>query len=84
MNFKVDVEMTPNELRQVMGLPDVGSLQDEMIAKVREQMDAGAEGYDPLTLLKPYITNSVGSMESLQKLIFNMMQGYGKSDNNKS
>ncbi|BBB29959.1 DUF6489 family protein [Neptunomonas japonica] len=84
MNFKVDIEMTPNELRQVMGLPDVGSLQDEMIAKVREQMDAGAEGYDPLTLLKPYITNSVGSMESLQKLIFNMMQGYGKSDNNKS
>ncbi len=84
MNFKVDVEMTPSELRQVMGLPDVASLQDEMIKKVREQMDAGAEGYDPLTLLKPYITNSVGSMESLQKLILNMMQGYGKSDNKKS
>ena len=84
MNFKVDVEMTPSELRQVMGLPDVASLQDEMIKKVREQMDAGAEGSDPMTLLKPYITNSVGSMESLQKLILNMMQGSVKSDSNKS
>ncbi|SIS54322.1 DUF6489 family protein [Neptunomonas antarctica] len=84
MNFKVDIEMTPSELRQVMGLPDVASLQEEVIKKIREKMDTGAEGYDPLTLMKPYITNSVGSMESFQKLIMNMMQGYNKSDNKKS
>jgi hypothetical protein len=84
MNFKVDIEMTPSELRQVMGLPDVASLQEEVIKKIREKMDTGAEGYDPLTLMKPYITNSVGSMESFQKLILNMMQGYNKSDNKKS
>lgn len=84
MNFKVDVEMTPDELRQVMGLPNVAALQEEMIKKVREKMDAGVEGYEPLTLLTPYITNSVGSMESFQKTVLNMMQAYGKSDTKKS
>ncbi len=84
MNFKVDVEMTPAEFREVMGLPDVASLQEEMIKKVKEKMDAGVEGYDPMTLLQPYINNSVGSMESLQKMMFGMMQGYGKSDSKKS
>lgn len=77
MNFRIDIEMTPEELRRALGLPDVAGLQQEMIAKVREQMEAGAEGYDPLTLLKPYLNNGIGSMEAFQKLIFNMMNQYG-------
>lgn len=84
MNFKVDVEMTPAEFREVVGLPDVASLHEDMIQKIKERMDAGAEGYDPMTLMQPYVKNSVGSMESFQKVIFNMMQGYGKSDSKKS
>jgi hypothetical protein len=77
MNFRIDIEMTPEELRRALGLPDVASLQQEMIAKVREQMEAGAEGYDPLTLLKPYLNNGIGSMEAFQKLLFSMMNQYG-------
>lgn len=79
MNFRVDIEMTPEELRRALGLPDVASLQQEMIAKVREQMEAGADGYDPLTLLKPYLNNGIGSMEAFQKLLFSMMNQYGSS-----
>lgn len=79
MNFRVDIEMTPEELRRALGLPDVASLQQEMIAKVREQMEAGAEGYDPLTLLKPYLNNGIGSMEAFQKQLFSMMNQYGSS-----
>jgi hypothetical protein len=40
MNFRIDIEMTPEELRRALGLPDVAGLQQEMIARVREQMDA--------------------------------------------
>jgi hypothetical protein len=83
MNFRIDVDMTPEELRKVLGLPDVSALQDEMIKKIREQMEAGVEGYDPLTLLKPYITNGVGSMEAFQKLMLSMMSGYANQSNNK-
>jgi len=83
MNFRIDVDMTPEELRKVLGLPDVSALQDEMIKKIREQMEAGVEGYDPLTLLKPYITNGVGSMEAFQKLMLSMMSGYVNQSNNK-
>jgi len=79
MNFRIDVEMTPEELRRVLGLPDVATLQQEMIEKVRQQMEAGAEGYDPLTLLKPYLNNGIGSMEAFQKLLFGMMNQYGQS-----
>lgn len=84
MNFKIDVDMTPEELRKVLGLPDVSALQDEMIKKIREQMEAGVEGYDPLTLMKPYISNSVGSMEAFQKMMLSMLSGYNSTSTDKN
>ncbi|MDY6892085.1 MAG: DUF6489 family protein [Pseudomonadota bacterium] len=77
MNFRIDIEMTPEELRRTLGLPDVTGLQQQMVTRVREQMEAGAEGYDPLTLLKPYLNGGIGSMETFQKLLFNMLNQYG-------
>ena len=76
MNFKIDVEMTPEELRKVLGLPDVESFQQEMMDKIQERMAAGAEGYDPLTLYQPYMNSSLGSMDSMQKMMLNMMAAY--------
>ncbi|MBY4678701.1 DUF6489 family protein [Marinobacterium arenosum] len=79
MKFKIDVEMTPEELRKAMGLPDVTGLQEEMMDKIREQMEAGVEGYDALTLFKPYLTSGLGSMEVMQKLMMGMMGQYAGS-----
>ncbi|WP_299177014.1 DUF6489 family protein [uncultured Neptuniibacter sp.] len=82
MKFKIDIDMSPEELRKVLGLPDVQKFQQDMMDKITEQMEAGAEGYDPLTLFKPYLTSGLGSMEALQKLMMGMMtSGYGSSDN---
>jgi hypothetical protein len=83
MKFTINIDMTPEELRRALGLPDVSALQDEMVNRIREQMDAGAEGYDPLTLLKPYMNSGLGSMETLQKMLFTMMSQYGRGDDRK-
>ena len=79
MNFKIDVEMTPEELRKVLGLPDVESFQNDMMDKIQERMNAGADGYDPLTLFQPYMAKSLGSMDSIQKMLMNMMTSYTNS-----
>ncbi len=77
MKFNIDIDMTPDELRRVLGLPDVQKFQEDMMRKITEQMEAGVEGYDPLTLFKPYLTSGLGSMEALQKLMMNLMtSGY--------
>lgn len=83
MKFTINIDMTPEELRKALGLPDVAALQDEMVNRIREQMDAGAEGYDPLTLLKPYLNQGMGSMEAFQKMLFTMMSQYGRNDDRK-
>ena len=84
MKFKVDIDMTPEELRKVLGLPDVQQFQKDMMDKITEQMEAGVEGYDPLTLFKPYLTSGLGSMEALQKLMMGLMtSGLSTTDNKK-
>lgn len=76
--MKISIDITPEEMRTLMGWPDVQPLQEEMIDKIREQMDAGAEGYDPLSLMKPFLAQSSNSMESFQKLIAGVMNAYSK------
>ncbi|WP_286237759.1 DUF6489 family protein [Neptuniibacter halophilus] len=86
MKFKIDIDMSPEELRKVLGLPDVQKFQQDMMDKITEQMEAGVDGYDPLTLFKPYLTSGLGSMEALQKLMMGIMTsglGGSGSDNKK-
>jgi|GEM_PF-379575 len=67
MKIKIEVDTTPEEMRQFLGLPDVADIQSDLIAKVRERMQAGAQGYDPLALLKPLMPENLRSMEAFQK-----------------
>lgn len=80
MKFRIDLEITPEELRKVLGQPDVQGLQKELLDKFREQVEAGAEGYDPATLLKPYLS---GSMDQFQRFMTQMMSAYAASDKSK-
>lgn len=73
MNFKIDIDMTPEELRKVLGLPDVQKFQEEMMQKMKEQIEAGAEGYDLQAFFKPYLYGNTGSMEAMQKLMMGLM-----------
>ena len=73
MHVKVDVDITPEEVRRLMGLPDVHGFQQEIMERIKQQMLAGAEGYDPLTLFRPFLEQTASSMESFQKLFGGLM-----------
>ena len=36
MNIKIDIEMTPEELRRFFGLPDVAHMQDAIMDRMKE------------------------------------------------
>lgn len=79
MKVNIELEMTPDEFRKAMGLPDVQPFQDELMRKIKEQMDAGAEGYDPLSLFKPFFSQGFDSMSSYQKMMMDLVSSYGQS-----
>jgi hypothetical protein len=74
MKIKLDIDATPVEMRVFFGLPDVSTLHDEMLSMLRERMRAGAEGYDPLTLMSAFIPQGVQGVEALQKMFWEAMR----------
>jgi len=79
VKVNIELEMTPEEFRKAMGLPDVQPFQDELMRKIREQMEAGVDGYDPLSLLKPFVSQGFDSVSSYQKMMMDLVSSYGQS-----
>lgn len=75
MNIKLDIEVTPQELRAFFGLPDVEPLQRDMLDVIRRNMASGTEGFDPLALMKPWLPPHLQSMEGL----YGLWQGFQKA-----
>jgi hypothetical protein len=71
MKVRLEFDISPREIRQVLGLPDVEQLQADVIAAIRERMAAGVEGFDPLSLMRSLFSLAQGfpGVETLQKLL---------------
>ena len=51
MQIRVEVEVTPEELRRFLGLPDVSGLQDDIVSFLRDKVGAASE-FDASAFLK--------------------------------
>ncbi|WP_255856823.1 DUF6489 family protein [Bacterioplanoides sp. SCSIO 12839] len=76
-------DMTPDEFRRVMGLPDVQQFQQELFNQMLEKMQSGEEGYDPLSLYQPMMKEGMSAMGQFQNMMFNMMSGANSADQEK-
>ncbi|OPX55802.1 hypothetical protein SAMN02745127_00959 [Oceanospirillum multiglobuliferum] len=76
MKVNIEVDMTPEEFRKAMGLPDVQKFQEEVMSRIQQQMEAGVEGYDPLSLMKPFVSQGFDSVETYQKMMMQMLNSY--------
>lgn len=72
MKVKVDIEISPEEVRRLFGLPDVEAFQRQLMEEIRERMRAGAEGYDPLRLFEPYVKGTLASWDLFQRMLLNL------------
>ena len=68
MNFKIDIGITPEEMRKLLGLPDVEAFQRQILDDIRQRMVEGVEGYDPLKLFQPYVAGSMASWDMFHKM----------------
>jgi hypothetical protein len=74
VKISIDLEMTPEEMRRLVGLPDVQAFNDRIMDKLQERMEAGVEGYDPMSLFQPYLRGTQAGLD-----LFNRMMGMAMS-----
>jgi len=79
MKINIEIDISPEEFRKLMGWPDVQGFQDEIFEQIRNNMVSGVEGYDPLSVMQPYLTQSAGAMDAFQKLMGGFMRVYSEN-----
>jgi len=73
MKVTFDIECTPDEARQFLGLPNVAALQDRMMKEVEEKMRENMQNLDPETFIKTWLPLSMQGWGDMQKIFFGQM-----------
>ena len=83
MKINIEFDMTPEEFREAMGLPNVEEFQKEIMNTMLEKMKNGESGYDASSLFEPFISTSMNTMEIVQKNFMDMINNKPNNNNKK-
>ncbi len=78
MKITVDVDITPEELRRFLGLPNVEGLQEEMLKMAQQQLSESGQ-----TILNDMVTGAIQPMLAYQQWLQRMMTGNTSTENEK-
>ena len=85
MKIHMEMDISPEEARALMGLPDVAPLQAEMLDEMRKRMKAAMDAYDPAAMLKALMPMGAEGFQQFQEAMWDAAsqaaggQGAGKS-----
>ncbi|ACA20569.1 conserved hypothetical protein [Methylobacterium sp. 4-46] len=78
MKFRVEVDCTPLEARQFVGLPNVEPMQAAVMAEVERRMLADMERFSPDTIMRSWFSLFPQNADQMQSLFLKMFQqGFG-------
>ena len=89
MKIRVEMDVSPDELRAFLGLPDDKPLQEEMMAQVRESLQSGTAGLDAVKMMQPFLAPNMQAMEGMQRAFWQAFtraspMGWSAGDGSKS
>jgi hypothetical protein len=67
MKFEVEIEATPVEARQFLGLPDLTPLHDLWVSKMQEMMTTGISPADMDRMMKAWSAGVPGLTENMER-----------------
>lgn len=88
MKINVEFDLTPDEFRQAFGLPDIEAFQQSLLENIQRQMESGVEGYDPMSLMRPFLqqpmmqqglSQGLANFGTYQQMMLDMLRQAGSS-----
>ena len=79
MKVRIEIDCTPLEARQTIGLPDVAPMQIAMMDKLQRQMMANIDKASPEALMQSWFTFDPKLAERFQDLFAAIMAGLGST-----
>ena len=69
MKVKLEVDCTPAEARAFLGLPDVESLNEQLVTEVKRRMDDNITAMQPDELMKTWTSFGLQAQDQVRKLM---------------
>ncbi len=71
MKVHIEFDMTPEEARRLMGMPDVSKVQDDMVKEFQSRVKAAMDTGDPEGMLKAWLPmGTAPAFEQFQKFLW--------------
>jgi len=70
MKMNVEIDLTPEEARKFLGLPDVTKVQDKMMAEIEKRMKAAVDLNDPEAMMRAWMPLGGQGFEQFSKFLF--------------
>lgn len=73
MKLKFDVECTPEEARQFLGLPDVAPMQERLMRDLEDRLQENMQNLTPEEIVKTWMPAGMSGMAEMQKMFWGQM-----------
>ena len=70
MKMNIEIDMTPEEARKFLGLPDVAKLQEKMMSEMEKRLKAAIDVNDPEAMMKAWLPLAGQGIEQFQRFMF--------------
>ena len=70
MKMNIEIDLTPEEARKFLGLPDVSKAQERMMAEIEKRMKAAIDVNDPEAMMKAWMPLGGQGLEQFSKFMF--------------
>ena len=73
MKISIDVDLSPEELRRLFGLPDFTPAQNLIVEALNRQIEKGLDGSLLPSMMRAVVEGGMQSFEAYQKLVTNLV-----------
>ncbi|HSG88238.1 MAG TPA: DUF6489 family protein [Pseudomonadales bacterium] len=80
MKVNLELDLTPEEMRRLFGLPDVAPVNDMLVEKLREQMEKGLDGTLLKSMVQSMVKGGTQGLEAYQSLLMSVFRMGKRSD----
>ena len=72
MKVTIDVDLSPEEARRLMGLPDLEPMQQRLLGQLEKQLASNLSYIDPEMLVKAVLPVGAQGLENFQNLLWGL------------
>jgi hypothetical protein len=82
MKVTINVDLSPEEARRLMGLPDLEAMQQRLLGQLEKQLSSNLSYMDPEMVVKAILPVGAQGLEQFQNLLWGLARtatGSGKT-----